>query len=106
MALFIMVSPSVSVFLDGRRTEKVPGTLRLIVIKGDRRGREGHALRHVRQQSLGRLMKERVDLLTAYAGKVVQKFVDAIAAFEIVDECLYRHSGADEHRCSTQDLGV
>jgi len=52
------------------------------------------------------LLKEPGDLLTANAGKVVQKLVEAIAAFEIIDQRLDRHPGAYEDWGSAQDLGV
>jgi hypothetical protein len=60
----------------------------------------------VRQQSPSRLIEKRVDLLAPYSGEFVQKLVDAVTAFEIVDQRLHRHPGAYEDGGTTQDLGV
>ena len=45
-------------------------------------------------------------LLTGYAGKIVEELVQAVVAFEVVDQVAQRDAGSDEDRCPAQDLRV
>jgi hypothetical protein len=46
------------------------------------------------------------DLVAPNAGKILQKLVNRIAAFEVIDQVLDRHAGAGKARRAAHDFGI
>jgi len=51
-------------------------------------------------------LKKGDDLVAPNAGKIFQKLVNRIAAFEVIDQVLDRHAGARKARRSAHDFGI
>src|ERR1044071_2444940 len=62
-------------------------------------------MRGVGEELTGHL--ERRDRLVArHRREGVEKVLDRVACFEVVDERAHRHASPDEHRSATESLGV
>lgn len=73
---------------------------------GDSKQRGGRRSRNASQECLGRLLQEADGLLALDAGKVLQKVVQRVAGFQVVEQRSHGHAGADEDRRTAEDLGV
>lgn len=68
--------------------------------------REVPASRDPSQESPRCLFEESVDLLAAHGRKVIQELVHAVASLQVLDECLDRDAGPDEHGRAREDFRV
>ena len=67
-----------------------------------------------RRNSIGRVVQQcgprdfesRDGLLTSNRRKVIEKLVQRVPAFEVIDQCLRRHTRADEHWGAAENLRV
>src|SRR3712207_4621092 len=62
--------------------------------------------RHTTYQSLGGLFEKCVNLLPAHTREVVQELIHAVAAFQVLHECLHRHAGTDEDWRPRENLRI
>ena len=45
-------------------------------------------------------------LFAAYAWEMIKKLIERVAGFEIIQQCLHRHTGTDENRSSAENIGI
>src|SRR3954466_12499474 len=75
-------------------------------VSGEGSRRKGRVSRDLRDQCPTGFFEKSDGLIPAHAGIVVEKLLDRIAAFEEIEQRLYRNARADKDGGSAQNLGV
>src|SRR5256886_3977748 len=58
------------------------------------------------QQRSAREVERRDRLVASHGRELAKKLVQGLAAFEVIEQRLYRNAGADEHRRAPEDVRV